>query len=123
MSDYDYINPNHYQRDGKQTIEIMEQILGENGVIYGCFMNAIKYLDRNGFKPGEPAQRDVDKAKWYLDRIVNVLSRPSCKYMLSHTGEILMADLFDMVGTGTFKRLRHIEITGDILEEITNDWK
>ena len=32
-----------------------------------CEMNAFKYRMRAGTKPGQPAERDLEKAKWYED--------------------------------------------------------
>lgn len=64
----DNINhPSHYNQNGVETIDLIRYILTPEqfqGFLVG---NVIKYLERHEFKNG---QEDLDKAKWYAERVV-----------------------------------------------------
>ena len=62
---YDYINPNHYKQSSKEVIEMMEDVWGTEKLIAHCEMCAFKYRMRLGSKPEQPVERDLEKAKWY----------------------------------------------------------
>ena len=62
---YDFVNPNHYKSSTKETWEMMVDIWGKEAFISYCEMNAFKYRQRLGKKPGESIERDLDKARWY----------------------------------------------------------
>lgn len=64
------INPSHYKNGEMQTIERMMTLFGPKKVKTFCEINALKYLDRAGYK-GD-ALIDHQKADWYL-RLANVL--------------------------------------------------
>ena len=60
----DMINPDHYKGDRKfEPIEVIE----DWGLNYRLG-NALKYISRNGRKPGEDAREGLKKAIWYLER-------------------------------------------------------
>ena len=65
LSDFDYINPNYYQKNSKEIYEMMIDIWGKEKYIAFCEMNAFKYRMRLGDKPEQPIERDLQKAKWY----------------------------------------------------------
>jgi hypothetical protein len=65
--DYDSINPSHYKFFPKEVYEIMIFVWGVEKYVAFCEMNAFKYRMRAGTKPGQPAERDLEKAKWYED--------------------------------------------------------
>ena len=65
--DYDYINPSHYKKGGKEVYEMMIDVWGEEAYIKHCEMCAFKYRMRLGNKPEQPIERDLEKAKWYED--------------------------------------------------------
>lgn len=65
LSDFDYINPNYYQKNSKEIYEMMIDIWGKEKYIAFCEMNAFKYRMRLGDKPEQPIERDLEKAKWY----------------------------------------------------------
>ena len=70
---YDKINPSHYHGDRKhEPIEVIE----DWGLNYrlGC---ALKYIARNGRKPGEDPREGLKKAIWYLEREIASLDTPS----------------------------------------------
>lgn len=62
---YDAINPNHYKGGRKfEPIEVIE----DWGLNYHLG-NALKYISRNGRKPGEDPREGLSKAIWYLERL------------------------------------------------------
>ena len=56
-------HPPHYNKhpSGVECIDIVEHM----GFNLG---NAVKYLWRAGLKDGQPTERDLEKAIWYIDR-------------------------------------------------------
>ena len=74
--DYDYINPKHYvQDDGPQTWEHMVDKFGLEETAIFCKLNAYKYSDRRGKKPGESVDRENGKIKWYEDKAAELYSK------------------------------------------------
>ena len=70
---YDFINPQHYvQDDGRQTWEHMVDKFGVEKTAIFCELNAYKYRDRIGRKPGEDTSREQGKIDWY-DKKANEL--------------------------------------------------
>lgn len=63
--EYDFVNPEHYKKSGKETWEMMVDIWGKEAFIKHCQMSAFKYRMRLGEKPNQPIERDLEKAKWY----------------------------------------------------------
>ena len=59
-------HPKHYTSD-ESGIECIE--VSENWSF--CLGNALKYLWRNGKKDGEPSIKDLEKAKWYIQREID----------------------------------------------------
>ena len=72
--DNDHINPQHYQNGPMEVWEMMVKIWGEEKYIGFCQMNAFKYRMRAGNKEGQPAERDLTKAKWYEDKVKEIKS-------------------------------------------------
>ena len=62
---YNFINPDHYKRGGKEVIEMMVDIWGAEAVATHCEITAFKYRMRLGLKPGQPIEQDYEKAFWY----------------------------------------------------------
>ncbi len=65
----DAINPPHYKdgwSNGAEVIDLTEHLDFSSG-------NAVKYICRAGKKPGESALKDLQKARWYLDRRIALL--------------------------------------------------
>lgn len=61
---YDNINPDHYKlANGMEVIDLTETLDFLTG-------NAIKYLARAGKKPDQPKLQDLQKAQWYLERLI-----------------------------------------------------
>ena len=77
----DLISPTYYQRAKLETIEtimdIVRDLPGDEAVLVG---NAIKYLVRYRFKENNALIIDVQKAEWYVRRLVGLLqSKTSSK--------------------------------------------
>ena len=65
----DMINPNHYRGDRQyEPIAVIE----DWGLNYRLG-NAVKYISRNGRKPGEDPREGLRKAIWYLEREIAAL--------------------------------------------------
>lgn len=64
-SNYDYINPDHYKKGSKEVIDMMIDLWGKEAVMLHCEITAFKYRMRLGSKPGQPIERDFEKALWY----------------------------------------------------------
>lgn len=62
-------SPSHYKVGGIETIDFIEA--KQLGYHLG---NVVKYVSRAGHKAPNPL-RDVQKAKWYLDRYVEELEK------------------------------------------------
>ena len=61
---YEYVDhPNHYNDHpaGIECIDVIEEMTANIAL-------AIKHLWRAGLKPGQDAERDFDKAIWYIER-------------------------------------------------------
>ena len=58
-------HPSHYQKDGKECIDVMLEDFGPDAVIAFCKLNAFKYRWRAGMKEGNTAEPDEAKAQWY----------------------------------------------------------
>lgn len=69
QSDYEMVNhPQHYNNYDIEVIDMMERIWGVEATLLFCQMNAFKYRQRMGTKPGQTIFQDLDKEKWYLDK-------------------------------------------------------
>jgi hypothetical protein len=82
----DLISPTYYQRAKLETIEtimdIVRDLPGDEAVLVG---NAIKYLVRYRFKENTAPIIDVQKAEWYIRRLVELLqAKPSAKGSIRH---------------------------------------
>lgn len=58
-------HPAHYQKGGRECIDVMVEEFGAEAVIAFCKCNAFKYRWRAGLKEGQPEERDIAKAEWY----------------------------------------------------------
>lgn len=69
----DMINPDHYKGGRKyEPIEVIE----DWGLNYRLG-NALKYISRNGRKPGEDEREGLRKAIWYLEREIAAQTEPA----------------------------------------------
>lgn len=79
MTDYDYINPEHYKQNNKEVWQMMVDIWGTEAFKLHCQMCAFKYRMRLGSKPDQPVEQDLKKAQWYEIK-VKELSRNDQEY-------------------------------------------
>ena len=68
----DMVNhPSHYTSGGIETIEYMEAKSTPEEFRGHLRLTAIKYLSRAGLK--EDTLQDLQKARWYLDRLIKFI--------------------------------------------------
>ena len=58
-------SPTHYQFGEVQVIDITQPL----GFLEG---NVVKYICRAGKKNGESKMDDLQKAKWYIDKLIEI---------------------------------------------------
>lgn len=76
MDNYDFIRPDHYKKeDGRETINLMVEQFGIEEVAIFCKLNAFKYADRKGKKPGEDEEREEAKRFWYEAKAKELYSK------------------------------------------------
>lgn len=69
----DAINPDHYRQGSIECIEAIEAAtINKTGIEAACVANVIKYLWRYEAKNG---LEDIKKARWYMDKLIEVLTR------------------------------------------------
>lgn len=69
----DAINPSHYTRfDGIEVIQLTEHL-------NFCRGNSVKYIARAGAKDAAREIEDLEKARWYIDREIDLLKRKAQK--------------------------------------------
>lgn len=61
-------HPAHYQKNGRECIDVMIEKFGAEAVINFCICNEFKYLWRAGLKAGNTAEQDLAKAQWYKNK-------------------------------------------------------
>lgn len=65
---YEHVNhPSHYNRYGKEVLEMMKDIWGAEKTALWCEMTAFKYRMRMGLKPDNPIEQDLKKEEFYLN--------------------------------------------------------
>lgn len=72
MAEKDNINPQHYRAGKIEVIDIMEDQLSPEEFKGFCKGLILKYLCRADHKNG---LEDYKKAQWYMNKLVEVLSR------------------------------------------------
>jgi hypothetical protein len=77
MTEYDYINPDHYKQNDKEVWRMMVDIWGLEAFKLHCQMCAFKYRMRLGNKPDQPIEQDLKKALWYEAKLKE-LSKNRC---------------------------------------------
>lgn len=68
--EYEHIDsPDHYNNSSVEVWKMMLQIWGQDKFIAFCEMSSFKYRMRMGMKPDQPVERDLEKARWYEDKV------------------------------------------------------
>ena len=66
----DVNHPAHYNKNSMETIDLIKQSMDKDELHGYLKGNIIKYISRHKHKdPSEP-QKDLLKAKWYLEKLV-----------------------------------------------------
>jgi hypothetical protein len=63
-------SPSHYNQNSVETIDLIQESMGIEefkGYLKG---NIIKYISRYRYKEKENPEKDLLKAKWYLERLI-----------------------------------------------------
>ena len=67
--EYEEVNhPQHYNNYDVEVIDMMERIFGKKETAIFCKLNAFKYRQRMGNKPGQDIAKDLAKERWYLNK-------------------------------------------------------
>lgn len=90
----DPINPDYYKRLPFEVIDITE-------TLDFCSGNAVKYLMRAGYKPGNDKKQDLKKAIWYLERELT-LETPSRIGILPICAEDVALHFTFCIGTAIY---------------------
>jgi uncharacterized protein YbcC (UPF0753/DUF2309 family) len=72
----DKINPNHYKIGGIETWDYLQAKLTQEELQGFAKGNILKYVSRAKHKNG---LEDLRKAKWYLDKIIDIESKLTSK--------------------------------------------
>ena len=64
------INPEHYKKGGIETISYIEAKLTKEQMTGYCKGNILKYISRAELKNGK---EDYEKAKWYLNKLLEII--------------------------------------------------
>lgn len=83
-------HPSHYGGDTPyETIKVLEEWYGQDFVFNFCLGNVIKYLSRQGKKQSEHPLKDIKKAQWYLNKMVQIVQERTKKDENSTTPDIV----------------------------------
>ena len=73
-NEWDQVNkPAHYNNGGENGIEAIDYIKQQLGEGYQHYLagSIYKYLHRFRYKHKDNPKQDLEKARWYLDRLIN----------------------------------------------------
>lgn len=65
-------SPAHYNAGQIETIDYIEDVLGEYETIFYCHGNVLKYLGSRLWNKNDPLE-DAKKARWYLNRMIKLM--------------------------------------------------
>lgn len=99
-------HPSHYNKPGrKECIEEMIDLYGLDAVITFCTLNSYKYLYRHDLKNG---QEDLDKAKWYENKSLELAENNGKIQIAKHFGlELQMQQLIEEMAELTQAICKH----------------
>lgn len=66
------ISPSHYSQLDPEPIDVMRSWLTTDQFAGYLKGSVIKYLSRAGYKEGESTLDDLEKARWFLDRWIQL---------------------------------------------------
>lgn len=81
VEEYDMVHhPKHYQLpSGKETKEVLYDLLGSEGYQFWCVGNTVKYVSR--YKDKENPIQDLEKAQQNIQMIIDVLKKEDQKWI------------------------------------------
>lgn len=81
VEEYDMVHhPKHYQLpSGKETKEVLYDLLGSEGYQFWCVGNAVKYVAR--YKDKENPIQDLEKAQQNIQMIIDVIKKEDQKWI------------------------------------------
>lgn len=81
VEEYDMVHhPKHYQLpSGKETKEVLYDLLGSEGYQFWCVGNTVKYISR--YKDKENPIQDLEKAQQNIQMIIDVLKKEDQKWI------------------------------------------
>ena len=105
-------HPAHYNIPGrKECIDEMLDLYGLDAVLNFCVLNSYKYLYRHELKNG---QEDLDKAKWYQDKGLELAKNSGKIRIAEHYGlEPQMQQLIEEMAELTQAICKHKRKNGD----------
>ena len=68
-------DPPHYDTGKFECINVMEGVFGKEALLAFCRLSAFKYLWRAGNKEGSPYEEDLDKARWYEAKAIELINK------------------------------------------------
>lgn len=72
-NDYDFVNhPKHYNNYDVEVIDMMRRIWGHEATAIWCKLTAFKYRMRMGTKPGSSLEEDLEKERFYLEKMKEI---------------------------------------------------
>ena len=72
INQYDNVNnPKHYNKHGIECIDAIQASMSDKEFLGYLKANVVKYMWRYDYK-GKPLE-DLQKAKWYLDKMINII--------------------------------------------------
>lgn len=70
---YEHVNhPKHYNN---YSVEVIDMMVSIEATATWCEMTAFKYHMRVGTKPDNPVEQDLDKERWYLNKVKELRSK------------------------------------------------
>lgn len=68
--------PHYYQLpNGLQPWDIFVDCSTPEEIQGACKLNTLKYILRAGSKPNNPTEQDLEKALWYLEKWIELVSK------------------------------------------------
>lgn len=65
-------HPSHYNTGKFECRDVMIEVFGKEDYIAFCKLSAFKYVFRGGKKEGNSERRDLQKAVWYLNDVIEL---------------------------------------------------
>lgn len=122
MSEIEGVNhPSHYNQGGIEAIDAMESAYGIDDVIAFCKCNAFKYQWRAGHKDDESIEKDLAKAQWYQNKMLELLKKKAPQENKQVTWGNEFATYAYVICKKDYNPCRNIEFTKGQLYQLKKD--